>query len=144
MPDVAMFAGDMILALFVMAAWTAITWLIMTFVRLRAMNAANMDPSTARHTADLTTLPRGARQLGDNYNHLFEVPVIFYAVVLAIVVTGHADAIHVYCAWGFVVSRIIHSFWQWTANVVPIRFLIFAIGWILLMVMIVRELLVYL
>ena len=71
------------------------------------------------------------------------MPVIFYAVVLAIVVGGHADEMHMYCAWGFVASRVVHSLWQWTVNAVALRFPLFAIGWVLLMIMIVRELLAY-
>ena len=77
------YAGDMLGALYVMAAWTAITWIIMTAVRIPAMNAAGLTPDDAKHTVNLNTLQGTPRQLGDNYNHLFEVPVIFYAVVLA-------------------------------------------------------------
>lgn len=138
------YAGDMLGALYVMAAWTAFTWVVMTVVRLGAMNAAGLTPDDAKHTDALSVLPARPRQLADNYNHLFEVPVVFYALVLAIVVGGSADEIHMYCAWGFVASRIVHSLWQWTANAVAIRFPLFALGWILLMVMTVRELLAYL
>ncbi|WP_422005705.1 MAPEG family protein [Pyruvatibacter mobilis] len=137
------YAGDMLGALYVMAAWTAITWIIMTAVRIPAMNAAGLTPDDAKHTVNLNTLQGTPRQLADNYNHLFEVPVIFYALVLAIVVGGHADEMHMYCAWGFVASRVVHSLWQWTVNAVALRFPLFAIGWVLLMIMIVRELLAY-
>ncbi len=140
----ATYSGDMLGALYIMAAWTAITWIIMTFVRLGAMNAAGLKPDDAKHTDALSVLPTRPRQMADNYNHLFEVPVVFYAVVLAVIVSGSADQIHMYCAWGFVASRVVHSLWQWTSNAVAIRFPLFALGWILLMVMIVRELLAYL
>lgn len=142
--DSATYSSDLLGALYVMAAWTAITWIAMTLVRLRAMNAAGLTPDDARHTSELSVLPRVPRQMGDNYNHLFEVPVIFYAVVLAILVSGRADELHMWCAWGFVVSRVVHSVWQWTSNAVAIRFPLFALGWIFLMIMIVRELLVWL
>ena len=137
----ATYSGDLLTALYVMAAWTAVTWIIMTFVRLGAMNEAGLTPDDAKHTDALNVLPTRPRQMADNYNHLFEVPVIFYAVVLAILVSGRADEIHMYCAWGFVISRVVHSLWQWTSNAVAIRFPLFALGWIFLMVMIVRELL---
>jgi len=139
--DSAAYSGDLLAALYVMAGWTAVTWILMTLVRLRAMSEAGLTPDAGRHTADLKTLPRLPRQMADNYNHLFEVPVVFYAVVLAVLVSGRADDLHVWCAWGFVISRVIHSIWQWTVNAVPARFAIFSIGWILLMIMIVRGLL---
>lgn len=137
----ASYSGDLLTALYVMAAWTAITWMLMTFVRLGAMNEAGLTPDDAKHTDELKTLPARPRQMADNYNHLFEVPVIFYAVVLAILVSGRADEIHMYCAWGFVISRVVHSLWQWSSNAVAIRFPLFALGWLFLMVMIIRELL---
>jgi len=138
------YSADMLAALFVMAAWTALTWIIMTVVRGSAMQAAGLTAQDAKHVSALSVLPAGARQLADNYNHLFEVPVIFYAVVLAIVVGGRADEAHMYCAWGFVASRVLHSLWQWTLNVVLVRLALFSLGWVLLIVMIVRELLAYL
>lgn len=137
----ATYSGDMLQALYVMAAWTAITWILMTLVRLSAMNAAGLKPDDAKHTSALSVLPARPRQMGDNYNHLFEVPVIFYVVVLAVLISGRADELHMYCAWGFVASRVVHSLWQWTSNAVAIRFPLFALGWVFLMVMIVRELL---
>jgi hypothetical protein len=137
------YAGDMLGALYTMVAWTALTWIIMTAVRLPAMNAAGLTPDDAKHTSELHVLKGTPRQMADNYNHLFEVPVVFYALVLAIVFSGRADEVHMYCAWGFVISRVIHSLWQWTSNAVAIRFPLFALGWILLMVMTVRELMAY-
>lgn len=133
-------SSDLLGAVYAMAAWTAITWILMTLVRIRAMNAAGMSPETARHTSELKNLPRIPRQMADNYNHLFELPVIFYAVVLAVLISGRADELHVWCAWGFVASRVVHSLWQWTVNAVAVRFPLFALGWVLLIVMIVREL----
>ena len=138
--DSASYSGDLLGALYVMAAWTAVTWMLMTVVRVRAMNAAGMAPDTAKHTSELTSLPRVPRQMADNYNHLFELPLIFYAVVLAVLISGRADELHVWCAWGFVVSRVVHSLWHWTVNSVAVRFPLFALGWIFLIVMIVREL----
>ncbi len=120
----------------------AVVWILMTVIRGKAMSQTGMKLEDAKHTSDLKQLPSYARQVADNYNHLFELPTLFYALVFYIWAMGHTDTIHVWCAWGFFVSRVIHSIVQSTINKVSIRFAIFAIGWILVVIMSIRELLI--
>jgi hypothetical protein len=63
-----------------------------------------------------------------NYQHLMEQPTIFYAIVFALILMGFDAAINVYLAWGYVALRIVHSLFQATINVVPVRFLIFLLA----------------
>jgi hypothetical protein len=119
----------------------AAVWIWMTVTRARAMTQAGMSIEEARHVTALHRLPDPARQIADNYNHLFELPTVFYALVFYIWAMGHADAIHVACAWGFFGSRVVHSIVHGTVNRVALRFPIFAAGWVLILVMVVRELL---
>ena len=118
----------------------AAVWIWMTVSRGRAMALAGMTLEQARHTSDLQQLPNPARQVADNYNHLFELPTVFYALVFYIWAMGHADPVHVACAWGFFGSRVVHSIVHGTINRVALRFPIFALGWVLIIVMSVREL----
>ena len=60
-----------------------------------------------------------------NYQHLMEQPTIFYAIVFALILMGFDAPINVYLAWGYVGFRILHSLFQATINVVPVRFLLF-------------------
>jgi hypothetical protein len=119
----------------------AVVWIWMTITRGRAMALAGMTLEEGRHTTALQQLPDPARQVADNYNHLFELPTVFYALVFYIWAMGHADFIHLVCAWCFFASRVIHSIVHGTINRVAIRFPIFALGWVLIVVMSVRELL---
>jgi hypothetical protein len=118
----------------------AAVWIWMTITRGMAMSQAGMSLEQGRYTVDLHQLPAPARQVADNYNHLFELPTVFYALVFYIWAMGSADSIHVACAWGFFGSRVIHSIVQGTVNRVAIRFPIFALGWVLIVIMSVREL----
>jgi hypothetical protein len=118
----------------------AVVWIWMTITRGMAMSQAGISLEQARHTADLQQLPDPSRQVADNYNHLFELPTVFYALVFYIWAMGHADPIHVACAWCFFGSRVVHSIVQGTVNRVAIRFPIFALGWVLIVIMTVREL----
>jgi hypothetical protein len=119
----------------------AAVWIWMTVTRGRAMRLAGMDLEEAKHVTALQRLPDPARQIADNYNHLFELPTVFYALVFYIWAMGDADSIHVACAWGFFASRVAHSIVQGTINLVALRFPIFVVGWLLILVMTIRELL---
>ena len=57
-----------------------------------------------------------------------EQPTIFYAIVFALILMGFDAPINVYLAWGYVGFRILHSLFQATVNVVPVRFLIFLLS----------------
>ena len=51
---------------------------------------------------------------------------------------GAADATNVGLAWAYVATRVAHSFVQATRNVIPVRFMVFSLGSILLMILLVR------
>jgi hypothetical protein len=123
----------------VMALLTTAMAVWMYATRIPAMQKAGIEPNDARDKGALATLPASARWPADNYNHLFEQPTLFYAVALAIAVLGHVDSIHVACAWLFTFARIAHSLVQATVNVIMLRFGIFALSWVALAVMVVRE-----
>jgi len=74
-----------------------------------------------------------------NYAHLVEQPTLFYAMCLIIALLG-PDPTSVMLAWIYVAIRIVHSIWPATVNVVSIRFLLFALSTIALIVLTVRAL----
>ena len=112
-----------------LALWTFIIFLVMAFGRLRAMD----NPQDAAHTKDLKgAMPAWVERTSDNYNHLFEQPVAFYAVTLSIALIDNFDSFMVQLAWAFVLLRIIHSLVQLTINIVLVRFLLFASGWLII------------
>ena len=74
-----------------------------------------------------------------NYAHLVEQPTLFYAVSLIIALLG-PDPTSVLVAWIYVAVRIVHSFWQALVNVVSIRFVLFMISTIALVVLTIRAL----
>ena len=81
------------------------------------------------------TLPDWVERAADNYNHLFEQPVAFYALTLCIAVNNNFDSFMVQLAWAFVALRIMHSLVQLTFNFVLLRFFIFVMGWLVLALM---------
>ncbi|WP_319381816.1 MAPEG family protein [Thiomicrorhabdus sp.] len=53
--------------------------------------------------------PSYLTQTEQHYQNLFELPVLFYLLILTLVVTGSADALQLCLAWCFVVIRILHA-----------------------------------
>jgi hypothetical protein len=121
--------------------WTFVIWVWMYATRIPAIQKAGLDPAKIKQKSDLDILPMKVRQVADNYNHLHEQPVIFYALLTYCHLTGAADAFNVVLAWSYVGIRIVHSLIQCTINYVPLRFTVFSVGSIVLFVITVRCLL---
>lgn len=139
MIELAPAARSMLQAVFAMGVLTMLMAIWMTAARTPAMRQAGLTLKDAEHTQDLRTrMPSFARRVGDNYNHLFEAPTVFYAISLAAVMAGLADSTHVASAWTFVAARALHSLVQATINNVPTRILLYTISWLSLATMIVR------
>jgi hypothetical protein len=124
-----------------LVAWTLVMWIWMYATRIPAMNAAGLDPQEAAYPGTWAhRLRPGVRSVADNYNHLHEQPTIFYALMFFAALTGGGDSTALKLAWGYVVLRVLHSLVQATVNRVIVRFSIFAVGSIVLMVFTFREL----
>ena len=121
----------------VLTLWTFIIFLVMAFGRVTSMK----NPQDAAHTKDIQgTMPAWVERTSDNYNHLFEQPVAFYVVTLAIALINSIDPLMMQLAWAFVILRIIHSLVQLTFNLVLIRFMIFLVGWLIIAYMAISQL----
>jgi hypothetical protein len=119
---------------------TLLVWIWMYATRIPAMQKAGIPPDVAKHPGTWESgVPSSARQVADNYNHLLEQPTIFYALVFYIVLAGHSDQTHLYLAWAYVGLRVIHTAIQCTVNIVPLRFLVFSLSTMALMIMAGRE-----
>lgn len=116
-----------------------LVWIWMYARRIPAMQEAGIQPQEARFPAALQQLPDAVRQVADNYNHLMEQPTIFYALVFYIFLAGHTDQPHIYLAWVYVVLRVAHTLIQGTVNIVVLRFSVFTVSTLVLMVMAGRE-----
>ena len=141
MIDLGSHDAGLLRALFALAVWTLVMFIWMYATRLPAFSKAKLDPQDAMHPGTYDDrVPSEVRRVADNYNHLFETPTLFYAVVLGLVVAGAADALHEAMAWTYVGLRVLHSLVQATFNKVVIRFSLFVLSWVVLAVMIVRGL----
>lgn len=114
--------------------WTLFMQVWMYATRLPAIRAANMRLSRDRPRGEqMAELPPHVRWKADNYNHLLEQPTLFYAVALALAVLGDASLLSLALAWAYVATRIVHSLQHVLVNYIPVRFMIFSIGSLILL-----------
>jgi hypothetical protein len=121
-----------------LVAWTFVMWFWMYATRIPAIQKAQIDMAELSRTGAPLELPAKVSRVADNYNHLHEQPVVFYALALTAQVGGAADGANVALAWAYVAVRVVHSLLQATVNVIPVRFAIFAVGSFVLMALLVR------
>jgi hypothetical protein len=74
-------------------------------------------------------------QRANAFRNQFELPVLFYVLMILLIVTRHADVLMVALAWIFVLSRLMHAYVHVTNNYVPWRGMIFGVGALILLIM---------
>jgi len=72
--------------------------------------------------------PDSARKINNNIRNQFEVPVLFYVLVLALTGLNAVTYTSVAIAWLFALSRIAHAYVHTGSNYVPLRRRIFMFG----------------
>jgi len=111
-------------------------WTLMYWRRIPAMNAITKNTQDFIDNPKLgEQLPPRVRWAADNFNHLHEQPVIFYALMFYLALTDQMTDFNLYLAWGYVFLRVIHSLVQVTSNKVLVRFGVFASSSLVLIVM---------
>ena len=134
-----MIGMDILQPVVVLLAWTMAMWVWMYATRIPAMLKAGIDAKgmVGSTGASLRAqLPDTVSWKADNYNHLHEAPTVFYAVAIVLAIIGQGDGINTLIAWAYVALRIAHSIVQATVNRVALRFALFALSTIALMILI--------
>jgi len=114
--------------------WSLAIWLWMYIKRIPAMTKAGINPNDAKHPGSLSGLPADGRSAADDYSHLMEQPTIFYAMAVLTYLLSLQSPMTAGLAWAYVGLRIVHSLVQVTVNAVTLRFLVFVVSTIVLMV----------
>ena len=127
------------LAVLAQAGLTFLLFLAMELTRSLAMIRGRLALQTfARGQWLAELLPPYAVRVGDNYNHLFEAPTVFYALALLAIALRLYDPALAWLGWAFVGLRVAHSLVQTTVNRVALRFPLFALSWLAMAAMIAR------
>ena len=105
--------------------------ILLLFVRLgqlkdRARAAGKVDLTLT--ALDNDAWPDDVRKVANNIRTQFQIPVLFFVLVLALYAHGAVDGWARAFAWAFVASRIAHSYVHIGSNYVPRRTLFFKLS----------------
>ena len=122
-------SSQMLAPVIALVIWTGIIWAWMYATRIPAILKSRMvlDPMMARGD-QMAQLPAHVRWKADNYNHLLEMPTLFYAVAISLALLGDNSSSSLALAWGYVALRVVHSLIQTLWNHIPTRFALFFIS----------------
>ena len=120
--------------------WTMFIWVIMLLRLIPYLTTAQVDPQSTRspHGEWRKDRPERVQFATDNYNHLFEQPTLFYALMVFLQISGGTETWVSVLAWLFVGLRIVHSLIQITVNHVMTRFAAFFLSMIVLIIISLR------
>ncbi|MCK6548408.1 MAPEG family protein [Myxococcota bacterium] len=119
--------------------WTFVMWLWMYLTRIPAMQRARMRPDPqAPRGEQMATLPAEVRWKADNYNHLFEMPTIFYPTVIILALVSQGSTLDLGLAWAYVALRVAHSLLQALVNKIEARFALFVLSSLVLLTLAIR------
>ena len=109
------------------AALVFVIYVLLGLRRRQAVAGGNAKVSQFRENRDEPSESLFVRNALENQ---FELPVLFYAVCLALQASGAVDALTLSLAWLFVVSRYVHSFIHVTSNRIRHRQPAFVVGFL--------------
>ena len=118
------------LVVLVFVVWAALLYTRLAHVRRNPPRRGDFatSESMARYFEPVET-PAG------NLRNLFEMPVLYFALVPLLLITRHADHAQVALAWGYVILRAVHSFIHIRRGPVQRRFLVYVASCAVLMAM---------
>ncbi|WP_392533982.1 MAPEG family protein [Nostoc sp. C117] len=123
---------------------TLIVWVYMYIRRISFFTDIKIRPEDLAVPGALAQIsPPNVSNPSDNFKNLFEIPVLFYALVLYLFITKQVDTIYVNAAWVFVVFRLLHSTVHCTFNLIMLRFYLYLFATLALWFIAIRAALIH-
>jgi hypothetical protein len=114
------FIATMILS---MVVWAYMYGRRLPFIFSNDLDAKQMTPLELARVS-----PPRVSNPSDNLKNLFELPTVFYALVIYLYVSEQVDAKYMVAAWGFFLFRALHSAVHCSFNFIPLRFVLYVIS----------------
>ena len=122
---------------------TLLVWVYMYVRRIRFIRSNNFSAKELAPVVFAQLSPSEVANPSDNLKNLFEIPVLFYALVLYLFVSQQVDTTYITAAWIFVVFRALHSAVHCTFNLIMLRFYLYLIATLVVWFMTIRAAFVY-
>lgn len=108
---------------------TLVVWIYMYARRIAFIRGSKLTPAQLAAPGAFAQLsPAAVSNPSDNFKNLFEIPVLFYALVLYLFATSQVDSLYVAATWVFAVFRVLHSAVHCTINIVILRFYLYLVS----------------
>jgi hypothetical protein len=127
-------AVNILYPVFAMFALSAFCLFRLARLRFMAVRHGEIDPKFFRLYRDGDE-PANLRVHARHLTNLFEAPVLFYVIIIIAFVTRQTGVLPLVLAWAYVILRYIHSYVHLTSNRVMTRFRVFAVSWLVLVVL---------
>lgn len=124
----------MLYPLFAMALLTLFIAVRMLLLRIKAVRSKELKLGYFRLNEG-GEVPGDLARTTQHYDNLFEMPVLFYLIVVVIFITASVDILFVTLAWSYVVLRVGHAFVHITYNNVIHRMYFFTLSTIVMFAM---------
>jgi hypothetical protein len=129
---------------FAIVLLTFAVWIYMYVRRIRFITSLKISPKDLAIPGKLAQIsPPEVSNPSDNFKNLFEIPVLFYALVLYFYATKQVDVWYVNAAWIFVAFRLLHSIVHCTFNLIMLRFYLYLFSSLVVWFMAMRAALIY-
>lgn len=115
---------SLLLPMLAQIGWTFVLYVWLTVARAQAVRRGEATFARFAYGEE----PHEVERITRNLANQFELPVIFYAVVVLLVATSKVTAIDIVAAWVFVAGRVIHTLVQTLTDNVPLRGQVFLIN----------------
>lgn len=117
---------------------TLVVWIYMYGRRLPFIFSSGLDPKQMTPAELARRSPPQVSTPSDNLKNLFELPTVFYALLIYLYVTGQVDGAYLVAAWTFFAFRVLHSLVHCTFNFIPLRFVLYVVSAAALWFMVLR------
>jgi hypothetical protein len=123
-------ADAILLPLLAQVFLTLALYAVLAVAKRRAMQAGLVD--LERRALHDDAWPESVIKVSNNIRNQFQLPVLFYVLVIVLWQLGKAGPLAQALAWLFVASRVVHAWVHTGSNVVALRRGVFTFGWVVL------------
>jgi hypothetical protein len=119
--------GSILWPMLAQIGWTFFLYAWLTVARLRAVQRGEVDYGCFELGREE---PRDVARITRNLANQWELPALFYALVVLLVATGRVTSIDLIAAWIFVAGRVVHTLVQTLTDDVVLRGRVFMINFL--------------
>ena len=122
-----------LLPLLVQVSLVLYAYILLSVAKSRATKARLVD--TARRALHSDAWPDNVIQINNNIENQFELPVLFYVLVVVLWLLDGVGLVTLAAAWLFALSRIVHLHIHTGSNYLPLRRRVFTFGFLMVAIL---------